>query len=311
MSEAKLLQGKGAPPVWTDIVNRHQSRPQERFYVLVDGALNEKLLSKITQRWPHLEWQSVYENLAESAWPECTPLLLHVDPSRSEAQAQYQYLLSLKRIAPESVLLIWSPEATEALAAHLGQYAELKMADGQRAILRFHDTNIWPAVMAVMAPEGAKHFLTPVSEVWCPDLDNIWHVYLGDAQEIPPAIKEHAWTEKQQAQFADLTVPRKILGTLENEHGNLVTGSRVRWLGTIHAWIEKAKLLGAHQTGAQSLYCLVALLAGNDFENDSAVATELEGIGTRHACFSEAISAVSDETWERLSREHTMKQGLL
>lgn len=309
MSETKLLQGNGAPPVWADIESRRQTSPRERFYVLVDGALNEKLLDDIKQLWPYLEWQSVYENLAESAWPECTPLLLHIDPDRDEAQAQYRYLRSKKRIAPESILLIWSPAETEALAAHLGQYAELKMADDQRAILRFHDPNIWPAVVAVMPPDTLRHFLAPISEVWVPDLDNVWHVYRGDAQEIPPAIKEHAWTAAQQARFADLTVPRKILGTLENEHEDLVTGSRVGWLRTIGAWIEKARALGAQQKGAQSLYCLVALLAGSDFEKDSVVAAELEGIGSRHASFQDAISAVPPETWERLASERAPGQG--
>ena len=40
MSEAKLLQGNGAPPVWADIESRQQTSPRERLLVLVDGALN-------------------------------------------------------------------------------------------------------------------------------------------------------------------------------------------------------------------------------------------------------------------------------
>ena len=52
MSETKLLQGNGAPPVWADIESRRLTSHRERCYVLVDGALNEKLLSKIPQRWP-------------------------------------------------------------------------------------------------------------------------------------------------------------------------------------------------------------------------------------------------------------------
>ena len=317
MSEVKLLGERGAPPVWSDIELRHQRQPMERLYLLVDGALNEKLLKRIERRWPGLAWHSIFEQLPEGAWPECSPLLLPVDFEDENANEDgassktiYGYLLAAKNVAPESTLVIWSESPTQDLARHLGQYAQVKIADDQRAILRFYDSNIWPAWLSIMDAEQAAHFKAPWSEVWRPDLDNVWWTYPGAGKEMPPPIKEHRWTEKQQTRFAELIQPRKILSNLEDEHGELITGSRAGWLDTLRGWVDAAKKSGADRPGTQTLYCTVALLVGSDFAQDAIVAAELEGIGSRHTSFQAAIAAVPPDTWDRLANRHAAEQGL-
>ena len=302
MSETSLLEGTGAQPSWAMMQNHRERFAEQHCYALVDGALNEKLLGQVKRRWPWLEWYSLYEDLPESAWPESTPLFFHVGVD--EGERFVRWLLTSQQVAAESVLFVWAAASTEAMAKHLGQYAELKTAAGTRAVLRFHDPNIWPAALAVMTQDSVAHFLAPVFEVWFPDVDNVWHITRGAGKDVPQPIKEYVWTQEQEERFAELILPRKILRSLEIDNEERLTGRRGGWLETLQGWIKRAKKAGAKNAGEMTLYCVVALQVGGGFEADESVATELNGISTRHLSFSQAISNVSPETWNRLSRLH-------
>lgn len=288
-------------PTWQDIEVLFSRNPSRRLYALVDGAQDEHLLSRLDKNWPVDKWQSIYFQLPEGNAPEVSPLLVPIEPQENNsASSVFKRLLLPQIIKPESLLFIWSAASLSELAEHLGKYAAIKTFDSKRALLRFHDPNIWPAMLAVQTEAEQGHFFSRIAEVWRPDLDNRWWTYRCESVEKPGAFEPVQWDESRQQRFAALTEPRKILLRLEDEYETQINGSREAWLKKIRDWLAKAAPLGATMPNEHYLYCVTALFAGDGFSEAPEVAEELGAIGKRHADFIKAIQAVSPTTWERL-----------
>jgi hypothetical protein len=292
-------------PSWQHVLNHHKDVPQERLYALVDGALNETLLASL-QNWPVDTYLSIYADLPEGNAPEVTPLLILIDPEGNpSAQRVFNRLLIPQIIQPESLMFLWSDWPMDELAAHLGRHAQITTSAGKRALLRFQDPNILPAALAVQTDEEQAIFFSGLTEVWYPDLDEIWWSYRRTPPIEPRAFQPVQWDEARHARFAKLTRPRKILFYLEEEHPEHLPGSRAAWLDTFRAWLDEAESRGIVTANDQTVYCVAALFAGDRFAEDPEIANELNAIGTRHDSFSKAIQAVSEESWARLEKRNT------
>lgn len=301
-------QGKRLP--WEDVLRHLEQAPQERLYGLVDGALNEHLLKQIAAYWP-AKAHSIYANMPEGNHPEVSPLLIPVDPAANpSAENVFQRLLSSPHtIKPESLLFLWSESPLEELASHLGNHAAITTSKGTRAILRFHDPNIWPAALAVQTDDEQAGFFSRIAEVWCPDLDMMWWHYRRQQAIEPRPFQPVPWTAERHARFTALTRPRKMLLRLEEDHEDEITGSRVDWLKRIGKWLEEAERLGISRQDEQYVYCVTAVFAGERFAQAPEVARELSDIGTRHDSFTKAIEAVPSEVWDRLgSQQSSVRQ---
>jgi len=286
---------------WEVIEARISEKPSLNLYALVDGAQDETLLSRLDKHWPVDAWQSIYAELPEGNSPEVSPLLVSIDPSSNEsARVVFKRLLLPSFVKPESILFVWSDDALHELAQHLGLYAEIRTFDDRRALLRFHDPNILPAMLAVQDPIEQAHFFSRIAEIWRPDLDLNWWSYLSELQQPGSEFVAIQWDEGRHRRFADLTAPRKVLQRLEEEYVERITGSREAWRQRIAVWIDQAKTFQVDAFNEQYLYCVTALFAGERFANDLEVVAELHAIGQRHASFIQAIQAVPPEVWERL-----------
>lgn len=301
MIQVKRLSFQAEQPEWPDIEQALSRQPGIRLYALIDGALNDGFLPRLAKHWPVEEWRSIYAQMPEGNAPEVSPLLLPIDSQHNpSARSIFKRLLMPQIIQPETLLLIWSEAPIDILAEHLGQHAEIKTAEDKRALLRFHDPNVWPAALAVQTEKEQAIFYSKFTEIWLPDLDNIWWSYRHEGSVQKEAFTPHRWDEARHRQFMKLTAPRKILSRLENEYPEKITGSREGWLKRIREWVEAAATLKVESFGEYQLYSVTALFVGDDFAQVAEVAGELQEIGKRHANLSQAIQAVPASVWDRL-----------
>lgn len=288
-------------PTWQGVENFFKQHPSVRLYALVDGALNEGFLSRLEKHWPVREFFSIYANLPERNDPEVSPLLVPIEPiPQAAGETVFKRCVTRRMLDPESVLFFWATSPGAELAAHLGRHAEIRTFEGKRALLRFHDPNILPAMLALQTEVEQAHFFSGIAEIWRPDLDDRWWRYRSEARQNDPGFVAVSWDETRHQRFAALTEPRKVLQRLEEDYDDRLSGSREAWLKKLGTWIEQAEKLKANTPSEHYLYCVTALFTGERFHETPEVAEELSAIGLRHANFTAAIQAVSPEVWERL-----------
>lgn len=307
MIVVERLEFTAGKPAWEEIETIFGTRDGQKLYALLDGAMDESLLPRIEKHWPVDRWQSIYAQLPEGDTPEVSPLLIPIDPQTNPSSATvFRRLLLPSIVKPESLLFLWSDASLAELAEHLGQYAAIRTSDDKRALLRFHDPNILPAMLAVQTESEQRHFFSRIAEIWRPDLDLNWWSYRIDSQQHTPDFVQVQWDEARHRRFASLIEPRKVLQRLEEEYEEKLTGSREAWLKKLGTWIEQAEKLKANAPSEHYLYCVTALFTSERFHETPEVAEELSAIGLRHANFIAAIQAVSPEVWERLE---SLSQG--
>lgn len=295
---------------WSDIEAHGQTYPDQKLYAIVDGAIDRDYFANLQKNGVNDTWQSLYADLPEGNSPEVTPFLLSLDLSiNPRAQVLFERLMKPYYLKLENCIIVWSQCSLSHLCEHLGQYAQIKTADSQRALLRYHDPNIVAAALAVQTDHEQMHFFAGVNEVWSPDLDQqMWRYSFDGPREADVSFQAIKWDQARHARFTELTQPRKILLYLESEHAEKITGSRVAWQQKIQNWIVHANTLGATSPSELKLYCVSALFAGEKFYQAPEVSNELSEMGKRHADFTQTIQAVAPEVWERLANEQLMAQ---
>lgn len=278
------------------VINEHlATHPTDHLYLLIDGALNEDLLSR-TRAIGFNEPHSLYADFPEGLHQAETPLLFQVSTSKT-GLAQGENLL--ESLVADSAMLVWSPHAAHTLIDHLAWFATVEI-EGKRHLLRFHDPLLWGAFIRTLDQRTQAQLLQPLSAVWLMDLDGHWWRSLGPGSETPLLSGSQVWSSEQQQQFNRRLQPYQLLRQLSAEHEERLRNPWVPWLKRLDTWIDTARQAGTKTVAEDKLFCVVALFTHEQFFKHEQVARELMAIGDRHANFAEAIAAIPDLVWSQL-----------
>lgn len=173
---------------WQTSLGTSQTPPAHyRLYALIDGVLHPSLLGEAQRR--DIAWRGLYpESMLESRTPAMGPLLVELEPALHEHEAFMRLLIKRSRTQD---LVIWlaSRQPLDPLAAHLQAYAEVRLPDGRRALLRHYDPSILEILVSMFDAQQRADFLAGVREYryWC----NGWRSVAGaDADALPEALPD-------------------------------------------------------------------------------------------------------------------------
>lgn len=280
------------------------SAPDDKAYVLVDGAFFPSLYPDFKANWPQQACISLYGDFPEGASPEYTPFVFEMNSAWLQHPATSQWLYKPDNPALGRIILIWTSQTLTALSGHLTQHVRALAPQGRVAYLRIQDADVLPCALECMEQVQRDHFLAPLHMLCWTDLDHRWFKLSGAAGQIPQAQQTvWPWTESQTRRLARALLPRKILMHLEQEHAERMTGSREGWRTLIRKWVEKATAKGIEEAAEVQLYCTLALTTGEDFMDAPAVMRCIEQADA-HApaqSFMQAMAAVPADVWDQLA----------
>lgn len=139
-----------------------ESEHTYHLYAIVDGVLDQSLLSEVQQK--HVVWRGLYpDSMLESNSPATGPFLVALTPDRAE---HAEVMKTLLQRGQEVDLVLWavSGHSLPTLATHLHGYAEVTLPDRSAALLRYYDPSILEVLVRMFTPEQLKHFLAPIQQ---------------------------------------------------------------------------------------------------------------------------------------------------
>ncbi len=144
---------------WVNAALQRQAYP----YFLIDSAQNEGSY-KWLDRW-NIPYRSLFAGQREESLIEIAPLLIplrELDPSARERLANWAFDLGLK-----SPCFCWMESAVppDLFSAHLRNFHNVGVSDGQRMMLRWYDTRILPVWIACLEGEQLEQFTGTLIEL--------------------------------------------------------------------------------------------------------------------------------------------------
>lgn len=132
---------------WQASLSKSQTPPARyKLYALIDGVLDPSLFGE-AQRLG-IAWRGLYpEDMLESRTPAMGPLLVELEAGLHEHEAFMRLLIKRSRTL-DLVVWVLSRQALDPLASHLQVYAEVRLPDGRRALLRHYD----PSILEILVP---------------------------------------------------------------------------------------------------------------------------------------------------------------
>lgn len=137
---------------WSNAAHQRQTYP----YFLIDSAQHEGSY-KWLQKW-NIPYLSLFEGQREESLVEIAPLLIPLDgldPTTLERLANWATDLGLK-----SPCFSWMESSLPAdqLSAHLRNFHNVGVSDGQKMMLRWYDTRILPVWLACLEDKQLEQF---------------------------------------------------------------------------------------------------------------------------------------------------------
>ena len=288
-------------------IKEHRQRyPDDRLFLLADGALQPEILSDIRRQWPQLQWQSLYSAWPEGASAQYTPLLLTVDLNHTDENPLLKWFFDSPDLTTESGCLIWTAHDLNSIAAHLSAHTQVITPEKKRALLRFHAPSVLVHALTAMSDAQRQHLMAPLSMLCWMDLDGRWQKKTGQGRVVPAPIKpEVAWSTQQIQLLEERLRPQKIHSQVWQEHADWLGGSQEGWCADIAQWLADAKATGIQTFEDQYLYCVIALTVGADFVQDAQIEEHLTGMAEGKTNFAQAMKSVSPKTWVRLEQKRT------
>ena len=264
-------------------------------YGLVDHGGMPGLVKQLDRT--NAQWISLFAGSRDEGALQVAPLLILIDANQVpfQRQAMLNWLCEHGTFA-SSMLFIVSPLPMAELARRLALRLDATLPDNMDIVLRYFDGRIFEQLVIVLSEEQRLAFLNVARRWWF--VDRRGEIQAVDAvfsevetHEIPLNL-----TVLQQGAMLDASEPDQVAAFLRPavpvECANLAPTLRydfiVRHMGA-------ARLLGIHATHELALYCLMALLHGEQFATRRPWLAALNEVQSGRRSLTQAIEEMKSD----------------
>ncbi|AON53071.1 DUF4123 domain-containing protein [Herbaspirillum seropedicae] len=272
-------------------------------YLLLDSAQAEG--SHLKLQAMRLPYASLFDGKREEALPEIAPLLIGLsglDAPRRERLASW-----ISQLAFSAPCLSWyeSPLPLQAFAAHLRNFHQVGLSDGQAMMMRWYDTRILPIWLQALTPEQRSLFTGGMFSIAYVDrfgeAKTIHQASEAGPPSAPPPLDQPLVTLDDQ-QFG-LLVDAGDLDTLVN-HLKFVIPDETRKLAPrtlldfVAKYQQEAVAAGLDDIDRQAQYVLLALYTSGRGTAHPRMQALMADPPASLDAYYEAIQAMPEEVWE-------------
>jgi hypothetical protein len=260
-----------------------------QLYALLDHGGMPGLVKQLDRT--NAQWISLFAGSRDEGALEVAPLLILIDANHApfQRQAMLNWICEHGAFA-SSMLFMVSPLPMAELARRLALRIDATLPDNMDIVLRYFDTRIFEQLVTVLSEEQRLAFLNVARRWWFVDRR-------GEIQAVDAAFAEVESDEiplnltvQQQGAMLDASEPDQVAAFLRPavpvEYANLAPALRydfiVRHMGA-------ARLLGIHATHELALYCLMALVHGEQFATQSPWPTALNEVQSGRQSLTQAV----------------------
>jgi hypothetical protein len=285
---------------WLDSLNAGSDEPLS-LYALVDGSLNPGVLQLVSKR--EAAWQCLYpDSMVESASPSIAPYLIEI---RLDDQGQAALARALLRMSEHTDLVVWvaSRMSLPHLTRYLQSFAEVGLADGRQALLRYYDPLILNTLLVALTPEQLGQFVAPFRAL------RYWRgqwVDVAGLDRDPDSLDVHIdslkLTAEQQQRLAMATLAESVFHEIEDEllPPMSAVDSRTCIAHTRELLDRAFDRYGLRNVDDLTLFTLVGLNVSREFDSHPAIEAQLNSSGRANKPLREVFSAISPGVWEEI-----------
>lgn len=275
----------------------HDTPPN--LYALVDGSLNPDILQLVIERGA--VWQCLYpDTMLEAASPAMAPYLvqLRLDDNANAALAR-----ALLRHSEHMDLVLWmaSRVSFSRLVQHLHVFAEVALADGRKALLRYYDPLILDVLLDVLTQEQRDRFVAGFHALryWRGQWENIEGLNRDD-DDLDVAVDALTLTVEQQQRLAMATLAETIYHEIK---GELLPPMSEVDSRTCIAYARELldRAFDRYQLRNMDdlmLFTLVGLNVSREFDAHPAIGAKLGVRDRADRPLSEIFSSIFADVWE-------------
>jgi hypothetical protein len=271
---------------------------QAHAYAVIDTAFHDRLYLTLNKQ--QIPFFSLFDETPEHGLIEIAPLLIDL---RHCTDSLITRLLALGQQAP-CLTAIRSTRDIAELAIHLRQLHVAQLEDGGNLLLRWYDTRIQPALLAVLEPVQRSTLLSDIDHWSYCDRFGQWVEQTTSA--AAPADKAALPLHLNSAQFAALmnsAQPDLVLSHLQKILPDELAATQPSALyALVREHVTAAVALGYENVDEQIQYLLPGLYTSGlatqlaQFEQAVAPAPEVSTSG-KASPLADRIAALGDAVW--------------
>ncbi|APA89745.1 DUF4123 domain-containing protein (plasmid) [Paraburkholderia sprentiae WSM5005] len=285
---------------WFESLGAGRDTPLQ-LYALVDGALNADMLRLTTER--EAAWQCLYpKTMLEAASPAIAPYLVEI---RLDNQGHAALARALLRQSERMDLVLWvaSRVSLADMSYQLYPFAEVELADGRQALLRYYDPLILEALLMAFTPEQRERFVAPFRALrywrgsW-KDVEGFDH----DAASLTATTDGLKLTIGQQQRLARATLAETFYNEIKSELLPPMSGIDSR-TAIAHTRELLDRAMQQHLLKNRDelmLFTLIGLNINPMFDLHPAIVIHLDPQQRGSTTFQEKISSVPGDVWDEL-----------
>ncbi|NUU01319.1 DUF4123 domain-containing protein [Herbaspirillum robiniae] len=274
-----------------------------RAYLLLDGAQAEG--SHLKLQAMRVPYASLFEGKREEALPEIAPLL--IDLTALDAPRRERLVPWMSQLGFGAPCLSWyeSLLPLQAFAAHLRNFHQVGLSDGQAMMMRWYDTRILPIWLQALAPEQLAAFTGAMLGIAYVDRfgeSRILHTSEQAGPASRPLPLDRPLVELDDHQFG-LLVDAGDLDTLLN-HLKLVIPDETRQVPARQLveftarYQQQAVAAGLDDIDRQTQYVLLALYTSGRGTLHPAVQALMANPPASLDAYADAMQALPQDVWD-------------
>ncbi|AIY41053.1 hypothetical protein LT85_1895 [Collimonas arenae] len=292
--------------VMQEFLQQWQALPQVpdlHLYAIVDSAQDARLLAKLHKTTPWMHSQCL---LADVQGPELSKAAPHLATLPSVAEESEAWLTLFRSAAsnPASLSIIASRQEFAPLHAHLEQFTEIVLPDGDEMHFAFWDPAILGTLVGqkddntlhvsgpVLSARQRSRLLTGISAWWYLDRNRQLRQIRdetpqSDAGQVALPLK---LTQVQTDMLVEASVPDHLLGHIKENQPQLLFDIPE---GERYARVER-HLLEARKLNLRSMqdiinYICAGLIYGSQMQQNSVIGELLDKVKTGQISLPEAL----------------------
>jgi hypothetical protein len=246
------------------------------FYILVDAAQYPKIWKTLDAKYRNLAWLSLFEHTGNKEAIKVGPLLIEIEHEHEMVlndfieQTKNTYCLSW----------ITSPLSLSELRDHLNALTNIEMEDGTSWVMRYFDTRILPIWYGLLNEDQKAHVSLPIVSWSYVDRLGAKQTINGVGHKEAPSEEVFKLSQQQENILFDAAYPDAIIQKIaEGGSDELQAMSPPQRYQFIAKQIQTAnKQFGIEGTPDVLLFCTLALMNGDGFENSEPYAGMLRQV---------------------------------
>ncbi|WP_052408874.1 DUF4123 domain-containing protein [Paraburkholderia acidipaludis] len=268
-------------------------------YALVDGVLDPDVLQVVIER--DAAWQCLYpETMLEASSPDVAPYLVEIKLDDASHAALARTLLR-KSEHVDLVLWVASRASLSRLTRHLHPFAEVALADGRHALLRYYDPLILEALLDALTPAQREWLVAPLRAI------RYWH---GGWKDVNGSDRESdglvvtadhpMLTTQQQQRLAVATLAETVYHEIKGELLPPMSDIDARsCIAHARELLDRAyERYQFHNMDDLMLFTLIGLNIGREFDAHPTINVKLDPRQRAGKPLREILPSISPDAWE-------------